>query len=254
MTTLADEPAQLLTTADGVRFFIVGEKPRQPAPTLFVLAVSGRGSLQSDDYVKSGRLLRQQGWLCASVDVPCHDEDSRPGEPSALKGWRFRLDQGENFIAPFVEKCRAALDHLIKEGYTDPQRVAVAGTSRGGFCAFHFAANEPRVKWVVAFAPVTDLPVLEEFRGLENHALTKSLGVANLADNLVGKHIWICIGNNDARVGTDQCFAFTRKVAQTDLAADKPATIELHVMPSVGHAIHATAHDEAAAWLAATSK
>jgi dienelactone hydrolase len=253
-STMAAEPAQLLETPDGLRFFIAGQKGDKPAPTLFIFGLSARSALHDDDYFKSGSLLIPQGWLCASVDVPCHDEDTRPGEPSALKGWRYRLDKNENFVAPFVQKCQAALDHLVKEGYADPQRVAVAGISRGGFCAFHFAAAEPRVRAVVGFAPVTDLLVLEEFHGLENHAITKSLAAVNLADKLVGKHVWMCIGNNDERVGTEPCFAFARKVAQANLAAGKPATIELHVMPSGGHTIHATAHDEAAAWLAAKVK
>ena len=254
MTAMADESPQLLKTPDGLHFFIAGQKGDKPAPTLFIFGGSARAALHDDDYFKSGRLLIPQGWLCASVDVPCHDEDTRPGEPSGLKGWRFRLDKNEDIMAPFVAKCRAALDTLVKEGYTDPQRVAAAGISRGGLCAFHFATVEPRVKWVIGFAPVTDLPVLEEFKGLENHPLTKSLAAASLADRLVGKHIWVCIGNNDGRVGTDQCFAFGRKVAQADLAAGKPATIELHVMPSVGHTIHSTAHDEAAAWLSRISR
>jgi hypothetical protein len=29
----------------------------------------------------------------------------------------------------------------------------------------------------------------------------------------------------------------------------KPANVELHVMPVVGHRIHGTAHEEVAAWI-----
>jgi hypothetical protein len=42
--------------------------------------------------------------------------------------------------------------------------------------------------------------------------------------------------------------AFTRSVAEQS-GGDPPADIQLHVMPTVGHRIHDTAHDEAAAWL-----
>jgi len=193
--------------------------------------------------------LRRRGWQCVSLDVPCHGDDVRSGEPPELQGWRARLDQHENFMAGYMKKCSDVLDYLVQEGFTDQARVAVAGTSRGGFCALHFAASEPRVKWVMAFAPVTDLPMLAEFKGLENDAITKSLAAANLAEKLVGRRLWLCIGNNDRRVGTDECFAFVRRVAHANLAVGKPATIELHVMPSDGHAIHDTAHNEAAAWL-----
>jgi hypothetical protein len=34
------------------------------------------------------------------------------------------------------------------------------------------------------------------------------------------------------------------------VSAKKPADVELHVMPTIGHRIHATAHEEAAAWFA----
>lgn len=250
----ASEEVQMLKTPSGIRFAKVGQKGDQPKPTLFVFAMSARGTLHDDDYFKSGRVLSRKGWLCVSLDAPCHDEDVRTGEPSALLGWRARLDKHENLMSPFVEKSRAVLDYLVEAGYTDPQRVAVAGISRGGLCAFHFAAEEPRAKWVMTFAPVTDLPVLEEFKDLENDPTTKSLAATNLVKKLVGRQIWICIGNNDERVGTDQCFAFVREVAQANLAEGKPANIELHVMPSGGHTIHATAHDDAAAWLVQQTK
>ena len=41
---------------------------------------------------------------------------------------------------------------------------------------------------------------------------------------------------------------------KASVAANKPAPIELHIMQSVGHTIHATAHDEAAAWIAGQLK
>jgi hypothetical protein len=50
-------------------------------------------------------------------------------------------------------------------------------------------------------------------------------------------------------VGTDSVIAFTRKVVAASLAQGKPAPIELHVMQTEDHAIHTTAHEEAAAWI-----
>jgi hypothetical protein len=43
-------------------------------------------------------------------------------------------------------------------------------------------------------------------------------------------------------------------VAVASTASDKAAPVELHVMPTVGHRIHATAHQEAAAWVLACMK
>lgn len=239
-----------LEATHGIRFVLRGGRPAAPAPTLFVFAIDRAGTLHSEDYAKCARPLLANGWTCASLDIPAHGDDLRPGEPNGLKAWRVRLDHKENFIAPFVANASEVLDHLIREGFTDPKRVAVAGTSRGGFCALHWAAAEPRVRATVAFAPVTDLPVLQEFQGLENDALTQSLAASTLAGKLAHRPIWVCMGNNDQRVGIRNCFDFTHAVAAASLTTAKTAPIEFHIMETEGHRTHATAHDEAAAWLA----
>jgi dienelactone hydrolase len=241
-------------TPTGVRFALLGSKGEAPAPTLFVFAVGAPDTLRNNDFNKVGRLLARQGYLCVSLDVPCHGEDQKPKEPAGLDGWRARLEKGGALVSDFVKNSSAVLDHLIKEGYTDARRVAACGTSRGGFIALHFAAAEPRVRCVAAFAPVTNLLVLREFAGLEKHKMTRALDLTNSADKLAGRHVWVCIGNRDDRVSTDDVVAFTRKVARATTASDRPAPVELHIMPTVGHRIHATAHAEAAAWILACMK
>jgi dienelactone hydrolase len=237
----------MLEAPGGVRFALLGGKPSAPAPTLFVLAGAAQGSLESDDYNKVGRLLAGHGFLCVSLDLPCHGADRRPGEPEGLSGWRVRLEKGTDFVAEFNRKASAVLDYLVREKYTDPRRVAACGTSRGGFLALHFAAAEPRVRAVAAFAPVTDLLALREFAGMDRNGPARALGLAARAEKLAGRPLWLCIGNDDGRVGTDLAIAFTRRVVRA--GARKPVPLELHVLPTVGHTIHATAHQEAAAWL-----
>jgi pimeloyl-ACP methyl ester carboxylesterase len=117
--------------------------------------------------------------------------------------------------------------------------------------ALHFAASEPRVRCVAAFAPVIDLLALREFVGMEKYLGTRHLDLRRHAAKLAGRGVWLCIGNDDQRVGTDQSIEFTRKVVSAARAAKKTADVELHVMPVIGHRIHATAHEEAAAWVAA---
>jgi dipeptidyl aminopeptidase/acylaminoacyl peptidase len=159
------------------------------------------------------------------------------------------MAKGDDLVAAFTKKSTEVLDYLIKEDYTAPDRVAVCGTSRGGFMALHWTAADPRVGCAVAFAPVSDLLVLTEFRGMDKHAGTRSLALIEHARKLAGRPVWLCIGNNDERVGTDHLIAFARKVVAVSTAEKKPAPVELHVMPTAGHRIHDTAHDEAAAWL-----
>lgn len=234
----------------GRRFSLLGEKKTAPAPTLFVFAGRIENSLEGEDYNKAGLILARAGYLCASLDLPCHGEDVKEGEQAgSLKGWRTRLEKGESLLGDFLAGSSEALDYLIQEGYTSSQDVAACGTSRGGFAALHFAAAEPRVRCVAAFAPVADLRALSEFAGMEKHPGTVSVSLHNVADKLAGRAVWLCIGNNDQRVSTDNAIALTRKIVEASVGLSKPANVELHVMVTEGHRIHDTAHPEAAAWI-----
>ena len=240
----------VLRTPKGVRFGLQGEKGQAPAATLFVFASRIEDTLGNDVYNKVGRLLAKQGVISVSLDVPCHGEDTKPGEPAGLSGWRSRIEKGDELIGDFAVKVKDVLDHLVEQGYTDPKRLGVCGTSRGGFIALHLAAAEPRFGCAAAFAPVTNPLAVSEFNGMANPAPANALSIVNRSEQLSGRAIWVCIGNNDQRVSTDDLIAFTRKVVAVSIAQKKPANVELHVMPSLGHSIHATAHDEAASWIA----
>lgn len=253
----ADEPEappmQLLRTPGGVRFGLFGKKGTTPAPTLFVFA-AGLEDMQKQGYFSEvGRRLARHGFLYVALDPPCHGEDSKPGEPPQLRGWRHRVETGEALIAPFTAHATAVLDHLVKEGYTDAGRVAACGTSRGGFLAFHFAAAEPRVKAVAGFSPVTDLLALSEFHGLEKPEVAKALALETLAPKLAGRAAWLSIGNDDQRVSTDAAVTFMRRLTAAGVAARKDpkqaVPVELIVGPAVGHTAIDHAHELAVAWM-----
>jgi dienelactone hydrolase len=251
----ADERRHLtrLRIPNGVEFLVQGEKAPRPAPTLFVFAIDAEKTLTSSDFNRIGGLLARDGVLCVSLDAPCHGHDDKEKQANELAGWRVRIERGEDLIPSFTSRCTKVLDHLIAEGWTDPARVAAAGTSRGGFLALHLAAAEPRVRAVAAFAPVTKLRALAEFDGIKDKAAmaADALALNHYADKLAGRPIWVCIGNNDLRVGTNNAIAFTQKVLAESVAAKKTPRIELHVTRSEGHSIPPTAHAEAAAFIAA---
>ncbi|MSR58842.1 MAG: hypothetical protein EXS05_14520 [Planctomycetaceae bacterium] len=245
----AEETLTVLRTSGGREFGVLGEKPRSPAPTLFVFAHAYAGTLQSDDYNKAGRLLAKQGVLCVSLDLPCHGGDRRAGEPEGIAGWRARLEQGEQPIGRFCKEAGTVLDHLIAEGYTDPDRVAACGTSRGGFVALHFAAAQPRVRCVAAFAPVTDLLLLSEFQGMSPTDPAAALRVSHHAEALFARPVWLIIGNHDERVGTDSVITLARTINKAAVAHEKLALVDLHVQPAEGHRTPASGHPDAAVWL-----
>jgi dipeptidyl aminopeptidase/acylaminoacyl peptidase len=54
------------------------------------------------------------------------------------------------------EDARAGLDYLERQPGVDAARLALVGHSRGGMCALRTAAQDERVRSVVALAPPTD--------------------------------------------------------------------------------------------------
>jgi dienelactone hydrolase len=241
---------KVLETTSGVHFGLLGQKQARPAPTLFIFSNTMQHSLEDELYGKVGWVLAERGFISVSLDLPCHGADRRPGESeNGLDCWRQRLEKGENFMPAFISRVSAVLDFLIGEGYTDPQRVAACGTSRGGFVALHVAVADQRVNCVVAFIPVTNLLALSEFAGMERNELTRSLELVNCADKFAHHPIWICIGNHDSRVGTNNAIAFAQMVMEAAAIERRAPLIELHIVTSEGHNLPADAHEKAAKWI-----
>ncbi len=241
---------RVLQTDNGTRVGLFGERKDTPAPVFFVFATSVDDMARYEVYSRTGRELARQGWLYVTVDPPCHGRDAKKGEPAALAGWAHRVKNGEDLMGPFVKRCRDVLDWLIAEKFADPNRIAAGGTSRGGFCALHFAAAEPRVKAIVCVSPVTNPLVLREFAGLKADQ-TAGIDAGSLADRLAGRPIWISIGNRDERVGTDDCIATCRRLAAASRKKNPDAVcpVELIVAPSKGHSAIDNAYTLAARFI-----
>lgn len=238
-------------TPTGVRFGLLGEKGPSPAPTLFIFAVDLETSLESTDFASVGHALAKQGFLLVSLDVPCHGKDREEGEPEGLTGWRARIERGGDPVSAFTARASKVLDYLIGEGYTDSQKVVACGTSRGGFIALHFAAAEPRVLCVAAFCPLTDLLALREFDGMQHHQATRAFNTVHLSNRLANRGVWVRIGLDDERVGTDNAIALTRRIVEAAAVQGLQPNVELHVAPPVGHGVPPNAHEAAAAWILA---
>lgn len=246
----AAEAVLPLKTSNGVEFSILGPKPEKPAPTLFIFALDAKTTLNSPLYRQAGNVLAKQGYLCVSVDLPCHGDQKRAGEPGELAGWRHRVDAGDDPMAELTRRTKSVLAFLIAEGYTDADRVAACGTSRGGFSALHIAAADPRVKCVAAYSPVTDLKALREFKGAEDAPLVRQLALVKHADRLAGRAVWISIGDRDERVDTDAAIRFARALSAASAAKKLPSGVELHVGPAEGHHTPDGAAEQSAAWIA----
>jgi dienelactone hydrolase len=241
-------PAQILTTEAGNRFGIWPEKPASPSPTLLFFGGSVEEMLADEYQRQCGNLLAEKGYICVLVDAPCEGKDKRPDEPGGLDGWRYRLEQGENFVPEVNARATDVLNDLVARGYTDPEKIAACGISRGGFLAMHFAASDSRVKCTAVFAPVVNLGTLPFFKGAEKHPAVRSVDLMEGADKLVGKPLWIVLGDQDRPIDTDYVIAFARKVSRL---SRQNSRIELHVMPEPGgHTTPAGSDLQSAVWIA----
>ena len=236
-------------TSAGTPFAMLPPHGGAPAPTLLLFAWSGEETLTTEPYNRIGDLLYARGWNVVSLDLPCHGADGRAGEPAQLAGWAARCAAGDDIVATFRQRVNDVVADRVAAGMADPARIAAAGTSRGGFLAFHAAAGNPLIGAVAAFAPVTDLPVLSEFAGQEQNPLALRLALANAVEMLADRAAWIAIGDADTRVGTDKAVAFARALVAAGRARNVARDVTLRVLPVPGHCSLPEWHDEAAAWL-----
>jgi len=167
-----------------------------------------------------------------------------------LGGWSYRAAKDEDFVAESNKRLSSVLDHLIKTGVADPERIVSCGTSCGGFLAIHFAAFDKRVKCALGFAPVTDLAELSEFRKTKSHPLVKKLSLAEQADKLAGRPVWIIIGDQDERVGTHAAYEVAQRITEASRKSKLPSQVVLHIMPEPrGHTTPRGASKMAAEWV-----
>ena len=240
----------MLSTPSGIQFGILGGTKGVPCPAVFSFAWSAQESLSNTDYNQTAQILVKHGYVCISLDMPCHGADKRKEDAAGeLAGWPGRLEKDNSLVRDFTTRASAVLDYLIQEKYVDPKKVGAFGISRGGFMAYHFAAAESRVACVAGLCPVTDLLALTEFSRTKEPATAQSLALINHALKLAGRPLWLLIGNSDQRVDTDKAVAFARKVTASAVAEHKPADVELHVLGAAGHAQPPHSQDLAAAWL-----
>ena len=248
-------PVKVLQTEGGVRFAVLGDKPTRPAPTLIVLSGAAEETLGSAYFLQGGVPLLKQGYLCVSLDLPCHGQDQPAGQPGGIAGWRHRLEMGQDLMADLNRRSTAMLDYLVANGYTDVAKIAITGTSRGGFSALHVAAHDSRIRCVAAMAPVTDLLVVTEFKGMTHPERAEALSVSNLANELASRNVWLVIGDRDLRVGTDNMIALARKLSAVAIEKKFDSSIELHVLSEPqGHTTPKGAADQSAAWIATQLK
>lgn len=212
-----------------------------PLPAVFYFALSGSDSLTLDPFNQFVQYLEDSPIRCFSFTLPGHGPGLK--KENAIHFVAEAFEKGEDLFEPFFESCLENIQYLIDNNWIDPDKIAVAGLSRGGYFASLLALRDERIKTIIAFAPITQISFL----------IPKAAQYDLTCYDFTSKTLRFYIGNRDQRVSTDLCFQFIRQVA--DQAFEKgirSPQAELIITPSIGYMGHGTApstFQDGANWL-----
>jgi hypothetical protein len=230
----------LLLEKDLSVFYVGPEKDAGPLPALIYFALSGKDSLQTDPYNQVVQFLEGAPLRVFSFSLPLHDEIS-PVE--VLAHWSETFRKGKDFLSPFLAKLEKGLLFLIDQGWVLPEKLAVAGLSRGALIAFLIAARLPAIRVIMGFAPLIRLDAAKEFAGLDPRVL-QPFDLYTQVGALYHRRIRLYIGNRDTRVGTEHAFTLIDALAKRAFKHGiRSSPIELIIGPSYGRDGHGTPPD-----------
>jgi len=234
------------------QIYYKGPDHRQgPLPALFYFAFSAEESLSHHPYDEPVKYLSEFPLRIFSLSIPEHSLELTPLHGMAR--WAQKIAHGHPIITDFSSTVSHLIDKLIEKEWITPQKIAIAGLSRGAFIACHIASHSSHIHSILGFSPLTSLEQAKEFDHLKNDPLTLSLNLRNLCPLLVGKQLRFYIGNRDKRVGTSRCFQFIQELTEANFEKKlRSLPVELHIYPSTGHQGHGTPpyiFNDGALWL-----
>lgn len=237
-------------TQSGIRY---GEGDFYPisenAPLLINFCSTASDGLDDAYFGRIARLCGSIGFRTISLDLPCHGPKVLSGENEGLQGWSDRLAAGRDPIAEILRELKLIVDELEVSGLLKNGTTVISGTSRGGLLALLAAANDARLNYVIAFAPVTDLRYLKEFAELPAAKLPEAYNLHQQCDPLAMRKLYLNIGNSDDRVSTGSAIDLASGIIKSARAQGLSPRIELHVNAIAGHTTQVDAHDRAFDWL-----
>lgn len=195
-------------------------------------------SLFKDPYSLTARAFLKQGHRVLSFDLPCHGERvDKFGK--WINGFRNSFIAGTDPFEIFVEDGQAVITNCINRGLATPGKIAVGGASRAGYMALRLLAADTRIAAGIGMAPVTDWRQLSEFAPVRERGDVADLQLTHFVKQMIGKHIYLAIGKNDNRVGTDACRDFYRvlKKTQADAKCDV-SSVRVKLTDDPGHSVN----------------
>lgn len=223
-----------------------------PLPALFYFALSAQDSLCLDPFNQPAAYLSLLPMRVFSMTLPGHENNLPPTQ--ALNVWAREIARGRNPIATFADQVQHAVEALLSEGVLIPEKMGIAGLSRGAFVAAQVAAKISQFRWILGFAPLIQPAYAKEFQEMVEQPLVQSLALEHLTSALFDRNLRFYIGNLDTRVSTKLCFDFVQKLALKAYENNiRSPQIELMISPSIGRDGHGTSKEtfhQGAQWIA----
>ena len=144
------------------------------------------------------------GHRVASFDLPHHGAH-RGAFGGGLAGWAAAARAGVDVFGDIRDTGRALIDLCLQHGLAREEAIVLSGTSRGALAALHVMSADTRVLAAAVHWPVTHLPALREFSGLEANPIIERANAQALLPNLADRHVFIAIGSVDPRVDAAAC-------------------------------------------------
>lgn len=216
---------------------------------LLAFAMDRNTTLTKRPYCLAAEFFLENGHRAASFDLPAHGD--RVGTlRSGIDGFRDAFVAGNDVFAGFVAEGKAVIDECIKHGLAAPGRIAVGGTSRGGYMSLRLLAGDDRIVAGAGFAPVTDWRDLREFTEDKTRDDVAALQLSNFVPGMIGKKVFVAVGKTDERVSTAKCQAFVEALKKSNSAANRPAdTVEFHMTDDPGHSLDDAWYEKGRAFL-----
>lgn len=219
-------------------------------PTMFLaFALDRNTTLTKRPYCLAAEYFLENGHRALSFDLPVHG-DRVGAQRAGIDGFRDAFVAGNDIFAAFVAEGKAVIDECIKRGLATPGRIAVGGTSRGGYMSLRLLAGDERIVAGAGFAPVTDWRDLREFSEDKTREDVEALQLSNFVPGMIGKKVFVAIGKTDERVSTAKCQSFAESLQQANTAANKSVGIvEFHLTDDTGHSLSDPWYEKGRAFL-----
>ena len=127
------------------------------------------------------------------------------------------------------------VDHAKSNGYGNPEKVVLMGSSRHGFAILHALAMIPSIAAGVAHQPVVWWPSMKEFNGMDSNPIMLSNDLYLLTRFFPPRPLLVQTGYDDQRVGQIWIERFIKKITDSYRSADKLQEFTHEIMDIPGH-------------------